>query len=150
MVSLIKQQEEDNIRGARLCGVVHELRKRPDVLDVLMIWKDIVDQFGSKIDSNLAIIMPVFSHDTLDSLVQRYARTFPQEVALALKNLEIENSIHGNGWTEKRTMRLAAQIPETLYKTIKLWCPTFWHHDNASENIARFKQVCPRLVCGDV
>lgn len=150
MVKLIDIAINKEIIGIKNFLDYQRLMRDPQVKQILTVWENITDFSGNVIDRHLMVIMPIYHSDTIESLVKRYAWTFPTEVDAFLKNLELDRVFNENGWTEQRSMRFSAKIPDKLYRSLEFLHEDFFNKENLSKNMARLKSVCPKLVCGNV
>lgn len=151
VLKLIEKSRDKEKTGIENFNSYMQLVADPKVADVLCIWENVSNEQGRVIDSHLVRIMPVYVNDTLEALVARYAGTFPEEVVELNRQLEIERQLaHEKGWSELKSMRLAANIPEKLYRCIEFWRPGFFRRDGLRKNLRLLSQAVPKLMVGCV
>ncbi len=143
-----KNKEKQGFENYRLYC---RLRADPKVKDVLVIWEDIRDEQGAIIDSHMVEVMPVFMADTIESLIARYVRVFPEEIKMFSDEVKAEYAvIQEKGWSGGRTMRLAMKMPEKLYRCIELLVPGFFRPCDIRANMRRLRAVLPDIMTGSV
>jgi hypothetical protein len=89
-------------------------------------------------------VFPVYENDTLETILNRYVYTFPEEAKAMISEMkeEKDNAIAENGMSELRTIRKVTSIPAIIYTACMRFDQNFWKDKN---NIMRFKILCPKL-----
>jgi len=95
--------------------------------------------------TGMPTIFPLFANDTMDDIIARYAKIFPDECAAVLTLVKDTNE--NNGFTRMRMGQLAASIPNTLGAILKTKWPDFWTNEKL---FAQFESIAPKFFRGKV
>jgi hypothetical protein len=100
---------------------------------------------GINIDTVLGIVFPVFSNDTLESIVDRYIKLYPTESKSMVNEFQLRIKDNETGFSRRKLMKLDCSIPARIKNACKHLDRNFWDVNNGA-NVDRFKALCPKLA----
>lgn len=92
-------------------------------------------------DDNIYGAFPIFSTDTLEMVINKYVKVFPEEIKYTMKDItEKKRELHrANGMSKNGNMRQSCSLPHTLGAIINQYFPKYL----TKEGIHKLKPLIP-------